>query len=150
MSFRIMKQVMSSSEAELIGMVVAAIKSTTLNGVMLQFSTKPKDILYTPKQGDPLRNIEVMDIFGDCKPAIQSTKSLNPGKMITNIGHLDYRLYKIRELTSRGAVRFQHIAGDGNPADLMTKLVPKGKFTQFTDFLLNTKADSGFQSAIGN
>ena len=43
-------------------------------------------------------------------------------------------------------------AGGENNADRTnaTKLVPKGKFTQFTDFLLNTKADSGFQSAIGN
>ena len=111
---------------------------------------KPKDILYDPEGGDPLKNIDKIDIYGDCKPAIQATKSLNPGKLITNIGHLDYRLYKIRELTERGAVTFKHIYGDGNPADIMTKLVTKKLFVRFSEYILNSSADIGFMSALGN
>jgi hypothetical protein len=55
-----------------------------------------------------------------------------------------------RELSKLGAVKFLHVYGEGGPADLMTKLVTQKKFHQFTDFILNTKADTGFASAIGN
>ena len=55
-----------------------------------------------------------------------------------------------KELTERGAVTFKHIYGDGNPADIMTKLVTKKLFLRFSDFILNAGADTGFMSALGN
>ena len=149
-TYRLKRQVMSSSEAELIGMVHAGIKSTAMNSVLLQFSASPKVIKYNPKKDDPLKILNQLDIYGDCKPAIQAVVSLNPGKMIENIGHLDYRLAKIRELSRRGAVKFQHVAGAENLADIMTKLVTGALFERFTEVLLNTKGDVGFSSRIGN
>ena len=87
---------------------------------------------------------QIEPIFGDCMPALQAVRALNPTPLTMELGHLDWRLQKIRELVARKLVRFCHVKGITNPADLFTKLVTKKLWDKFVSFLLNTNDDYGF------
>ena len=118
----------------------AAIKSIMLQSVAEQFGDKME--LRYPKNYES--NDEIEAIQGDCKPALTAVKSLNVTKAIMALPHLDTRLQKLRELVLRRLVRFIHVPGDYNPADLFTKLVTKIVWDKLVPLILNLKDDHGF------
>ena len=64
-----------------------------------------------------------------------------------NSRHVDRKLFKMRELRGVGVVKVRHIAGEANPADLFTKILPKQTFEKHRKFVLNLAGDTGIEHA---
>ena len=60
-----------------------------------------------------------------------------------NSRHVDRKLFKMRELRGAGVVTVGHIPTDVNPADLFTKILPRGPFEKHRSFVMNTACDLG-------
>ena len=57
-----------------------------------------------------------------------------------NSRHVDRKLFKMRELRGAGFTSVSHIAGESNPADILTKILSRQLFERHRRVLLNLPA----------
>ena len=78
-------------------------------------------------------------LFGDNKSVV--TSSTIPHSVLSKRWNaLSY--HRVREAVASGVLRFHHISGLENPADILTKALPHFKFRVFTDPLLFWKGET--------
>ena len=96
------------------------------------------DLRYTLRSfGAPLDGPSWM--FGDNQSVV--TQSTLPHSTLSKRWNaLSY--HRVREAIAGGWIRFEHIAGTENPADILTKSLPHYKASVFTDTLLFWKGET--------
>ena len=74
---------------------------------------------------------EPMRIFSDSRGALAHITTAS-GTMKARTKHIDVCYHNSRDLHARRIVQYGYVNTDDNPADLLTKGLPRGKHERFT------------------
>jgi len=105
---------LSSAESELVAIAAAATHAKLVVSMFEEI-------------GEPVK----VKIFSDSKAALQFMQRRGPGR----IRHLDIRRMWLQEETHKGTIQLEHLRGENNPADLLTKSPPKQRFQKLRGML---------------
>jgi len=59
--------------------------------------------------------------------------------MYNRAKHIDTRVYRIRELSESGEVKIYKVAGENQPADILTKSLPRPAFEKHRSSLMGER-----------
>ena len=106
-----------------------ALAETTQEAIYLQRLLSDVDMM----KDEPIQ------LYGDNQGSISIVK--NPVKH-NRTKHIDIKYHFIRECFSNGTINVNHVNGENNVADIMTKPLPKCKFTKYHKSLFGTHSNT--------
>ena len=90
--------------------------------------------------GEPVK----LQILTDSIAAIGITKRLGPGR----VRHLEVKDLWIQDELRKGKLTVRHLPGESNPADLLTKFVPKPRLQKLASLIGMRTEDSDYLAAL--
>ena len=107
---------LSTTEAEYIVLTEAVNEALWLKGFLDQLDFKQEQVV----------------VHCDSQSAIHLSKNT---VFHERTKHIDVKLYFLRDIVAKGMVKVNKIATEINPADIMTKVIPVGKFNNALNLL---------------
>ena len=66
-------------------------------------------------------------------------KMIERGYLSSDTKHLRIAFHEVKDAVSDGTIKLYHIPGEDNPADIVTKSLPRVTHEKHADFLLQDK-----------